>query len=56
MSMISKEKYEMTREIQAILDIGYIELTITGQLTDGTRFEAKDTVKVIDKGTGKTPR
>ncbi|MHC4087153.1 MAG: right-handed parallel beta-helix repeat-containing protein [Planctomycetota bacterium] len=38
---------------QGILDIDEVELTISGQLTDGTIFEAKDTIKVIDKGGGK---
>jgi hypothetical protein len=36
-------------EVQAILDVGDIELTITGKLTDGTIFEGTDTIKVIDK-------
>ena len=36
-------------QVQAILDIGEVELTITGQLTDGTVFEGTDTIKVIDK-------
>jgi len=39
-------------EVQSILDVGEIELTITGRLTDGTAFEGTDIVKVIDK-TGK---
>jgi predicted outer membrane repeat protein len=39
-----------TREdVQPILDIGDIELTITGQLANGTVFEGTDTIKVIDK-------
>jgi len=36
-------------EIQEILNAGEVELAITGQLTDGTIFEATDTIKVIDK-------
>jgi parallel beta-helix repeat protein len=40
-------------DVQSILEIGEVELTITGQLTDGTPFEAKETIKVIDKGGGK---
>jgi hypothetical protein len=36
-------------EVQSILDIGEVELTITGQLTDGTAFEATDIIKVINK-------
>jgi len=37
-------------EVQAIVSIGEVELTITGRLTDGTIFEATDTIKVMDKG------
>jgi parallel beta-helix repeat protein/predicted outer membrane repeat protein len=36
-------------KVQAIFDVGEIELTILGQLIDGTIFEATDTIKVIDK-------
>lgn len=36
-------------DLQAILEVGDIELTITCQLTDGTNFEATDTIKVTDK-------
>jgi hypothetical protein len=36
-------------DIQAILEVGDIGLTITGRLTDGTVFEGTDTIKVIDK-------
>ncbi len=39
-------------EVKAILDVGNIELTITGQLKDGTIFEGTDVIRVIDK-TGK---
>ncbi|MHC4546596.1 MAG: choice-of-anchor Q domain-containing protein [Planctomycetota bacterium] len=41
------------KDIHRILDIGEVELTISGQLTDGTIFEARDTIKVIEKGGGK---
>ncbi|MBA7479284.1 hypothetical protein ES707_14718 [subsurface metagenome] len=37
-------------DVQGILNSGDVELTITGQLTDGTIFEAIDTIGVIDKG------
>jgi len=37
-------------EVQAVLNVGDIELTITGQLADGTSFKAKDVIQVIDKG------
>jgi hypothetical protein len=40
-------------EVQTILEVGDINLKITGQLTNGTVFEAKDTIKVIKKGTEK---
>ena len=33
-----------------ILEVGDIDLKITGRLTDGTVFAASDTIKVIDKG------
>jgi hypothetical protein len=35
-------------DVQTILEVGNVELTITGQLTDGTLFEAKDTIEVVD--------
>lgn len=37
-------------EVQQILDPGQAELTVTGELTDGSKFEGTDTIKVIDKG------
>jgi hypothetical protein len=42
-------------EVRPILEVGDIELTITGQLTDGTVFGGTNVVKVIDidKGSGK---
>ncbi len=43
-------------DVQPILEVGDIELTITGQLTDGTLFEATDIVQVTDKGSGKSPK
>jgi predicted outer membrane repeat protein len=36
-------------QVQAVLDIGETNLTITGQLKDAACFEAIDTVKVINK-------
>jgi hypothetical protein len=36
-------------EVQGILAPGEVELIISGELTDGTRFEGMDTVRVIDK-------
>lgn len=41
------------QQVQAILSIGQVELTITGHFIDGTFFTAADTVKVIDKTGGK---
>jgi len=37
-------------EVQGILEVGELELTISGQLIDGMTFEGTDTIKVIDKG------
>jgi len=31
-------------------ELGDVELTVSGQLLDGTRFEGTDSIKVIDKG------
>lgn len=31
-------------------ELGSVELTVTGRLTDGTRFEGTDVVRVIEKG------
>ncbi len=43
-------------EVRDILTVGEIGLTITGRLTDGTIFEAKDVIIVIDKGSRKTAK
>ncbi len=40
-------------EVQDILTIGEVELTITGQLSNGILFEGTDIIKVIDRGGGK---
>ena len=37
-------------EVQAIVEPGEVELTVSGELTDGTKFEGTDTITVIDKG------
>lgn len=37
-------------DVQDILEVGEIELIVSGELIDGARFEGKDTIKVIDKG------
>jgi predicted outer membrane repeat protein len=43
-------------DAQSILNVGDVELTITGQLTDGTVFEATDVIRVIDKGGQKSAK
>ncbi|NIP27218.1 MAG: hypothetical protein GWN61_14975 [candidate division Zixibacteria bacterium] len=43
-------------DVQAILDIGEIELTITGRLTDLNHFEGTVVIKVINKASGKTDK
>ena len=35
-------------EVQAIVEPGEVELTVSGELTDGTKFEGADTITVID--------
>jgi len=42
------------QEMLADLDtLGEVELLVTGELIDGTKFEGTDTIKVIDKGNQK---
>jgi len=36
-------------DVQDIFDVGQTELTITGQLTDGTEFEGADSIRLIDR-------
>jgi hypothetical protein len=52
---VNEEKQVVTvsftrEDIQPILEVGQIELTINAKLTDGTYFEATDVIRVIDKG------
>ncbi len=35
-------------DVQALVDPGQVELTVTGQLADGTEFAGSDTIRVID--------
>jgi parallel beta-helix repeat protein len=41
------------QELISLLEVGDAELTVAGELYDGTPFEGSDTVRVIDKGKGK---
>lgn len=41
---------QVLSDMNDVLDTGQAELTVTGELMDGTRFEGADTIKVIDKG------
>lgn len=48
-------KFDRAAVINAILNLGVssgaeVELTVTGELYDGTLFEGTDTIKVIDRG------
>ena len=43
-------------EVQNILMSGEAELTISGQLIDGTVFEGADIIRVINRGGGKSAR
>lgn len=43
-------------DVQAVLSVGNIEVTITGSLTDGISFEGIAIVKVMNKGGGKPPK
>ena len=43
-------------EVQEMLSVGEVELTVTGQLIDGTIFEGTDTIRVIDKRRGSRQR
>ncbi len=38
-------------DVQATLEpVDEVEVTVSGQLTDGTTFEGSDTIRVIEKG------
>jgi len=37
-------------EVKDILEIGEVELTVGGELADGTKFEGADIIRVMDKG------
>ena len=43
-------------DLQRILGVGSVELTVSGRLLDGTKFKAADTIKVIDNHPGKSPK
>ncbi len=37
-------------EVQRIVEAGEVELLVSGELVDGTKFRGTDTIRVIDKG------
>lgn len=37
-------------EVEGILEVGEVEVTVTGALADGTMFSGTDVIRVIDKG------
>jgi hypothetical protein len=41
-------------ESSDILDIGQVEMTITGHLIGGQFFEGTDVIRVLNKGGGKS--
>jgi hypothetical protein len=43
-------------DVQSILSAGQAELTISGQLIDGSVFEGADIIRVINRGGGKSAR
>lgn len=47
---IAKFSRSQVQDVQDTLSIGEVELTISGELNDGTRFEGSDTIRIIDKG------
>ena len=55
-----QEQFVMARfnrsDVQDILDIGQVELTITGELIDGTVFEATDIIRVLNKSGRKSAK
>ena len=46
-------KFNRSEVCQMLIELGWlgnVDLTVTGELSDGTRFEGTDTIKVINKG------
>ncbi len=45
------------QDVQEILETGgEVEVVVSGELVDRTRFEGADIIKVIDRGSGKSGR
>ncbi|MHC4499007.1 MAG: choice-of-anchor Q domain-containing protein [Planctomycetota bacterium] len=43
-------------DVQGILDVGQLELTITSRLSDGTVFEGTDVIRVLNKASTKSAK
>jgi hypothetical protein len=41
------------QDLKNVTEGDAVELTVTGELSDGRLFEGNDTIRVIDKGKGK---
>lgn len=50
MLMVKFSRLDVKEMLVELGLLGDVELTVSGELTDGTKFEDSDTIRVIDKG------